>query len=192
MHARRFPEVVCQHRSLTHVVHVLYRSRFLPQRMIIIRAPSIFRYAWAVAKHFFRQSLRRKMIFASKNYLRVLDEFVSRDVLPPSIAEGGIGKVAIGMPPLIGDVDYRYYDFHSQLVKNGTGKATKSLLKGFSSRISLAETDDGSTASDEPSWDSSLSLSGGSVSSSYLLKGVWIDQEDGSSEIFTRGMTLPP
>ncbi|CAB9503614.1 SEC14-like protein 2 [Seminavis robusta] len=174
------------------------------KRLIIIRAPSIFRYAWAVAKNFFRQSLRRKMIFASKNYLDVLDEFIPREVLPPSIAEGGLGRVAMGMPPLIGDVKHGEPNsrealfnesvmtvdspFQGRTGTSRTGRGGKAVYSPFeeSSRASLAETDDGSASSDELTWGAPSSLC--SVAGSGLLRGVWVDQDDGSSEIFTRAV----
>lgn len=69
------------------------------KRMIIIRAPSIFRYIWAMAKHFFPQSSRDKMIFAGKNYHKELEKYIELDVLPPCIYEHGKGCPAPGLPP---------------------------------------------------------------------------------------------
>ena len=69
------------------------------KRMIIIRAPSIFRYVWLVARNFFPQSSREKMIFAGKNYLKELEKYIELDVLPPCIYEHGKGKPAPGLPP---------------------------------------------------------------------------------------------
>jgi CRAL/TRIO domain len=143
--------------------------------MIIIGAPSIFRFAWAVAKNFFRQSMRRKMIFASKNYLEVLDEFIPREVLPPSIVEGGLGRVAMGMPPLIGD---REDQPSSEVMLTKEGE--KTIYSPFETSVLLAETDDESASSDD------LSCSACSVSGSALCKGVWVDQDGGDSEIFVR------
>ena len=68
------------------------------KRMIIIRAPAIFRLAWNVVKHFFPQSARDKMIFAGKHYQKVLEKYMDLDVLPPCIWEGGKGEAATGLP----------------------------------------------------------------------------------------------
>jgi CRAL/TRIO domain len=152
--------------------------------MIIIRAPSIFRYAWAVAKNCFRQSMRKKMIFASKNYLEVLDEFIPRNVLPPSIVEGGLGCVAMGMPPLIGDLDDHQLSRTKVLRTKEEGKT---IYSPFENSYSIAETDDSSTASDDDgSWN--LSSSTCSVSSRPLCAGVWFDQDAGGSEIFLKAV----
>ena len=148
--------------------------------MIIIRAPSIFRIAWAIAKNFFRQSLRRKMIFAPSNYLEVLDEFIPRDALPPSIAQGGLGRVAMGMPPLIGDVE-------NEPLRDAmftTKEVVHNIDSHYESSISLTATDDGSAGSaDEFCWTSPNSQC--SVSGSALCKGVWVDHVGGDSEVFT-------
>lgn len=148
-------------------------SSSMPQRVIIIRAPSIFRYIWAVCKHFFRQSLRRKMIFAGSNYLEVLDEFIDRHVLPPSIDPEGYGCVAMGQPPLIGD---------------GTKGKSKALQRdrrivdrsygSLPGTASLGDSDDASTSSYESSPFE------GSVSGSFLMKGHW-KESDGGSQVFT-------
>jgi CRAL/TRIO domain len=69
------------------------------KRMIIIRAPAIFRVCWNIVKHFFPQSSRDKMIFAGKNYQKVLEKYMDLDVLPPCIWEDGKGEAATGLPP---------------------------------------------------------------------------------------------
>ena len=72
--------------------------------MIIIRSPSVFPYVWAIAKNCIRKTARDKMIFpSSKAYLKVLDQYIDRHVLPECIAEGGCGSPAYGLPNLLGD-----------------------------------------------------------------------------------------
>ena len=71
------------------------------KRMIIIRAPAIFRLVWAVAKNFFPQSSRDKMVFAGKHPEKILAKYMDIKVLPPCICEGGEGQVATGLPPSI-------------------------------------------------------------------------------------------
>jgi len=141
------------------------------KRIIIIRAPSIFRYIWAVVKHFFRQSARDKMIFANKNYLEVLDKFIDRSVLPPSIAPDGRGQVAIGQPPLIGDVDLE--KAHSAKFQQRK-MALDTSYGSLPAAATIGDSDDGSTSSDE------FSPFDVSVSGSALLKGHWKESRSGS------------
>ena len=72
------------------------------KRVIIIRAPPIFRLVWNVAKHFFRDSLREKMVFAGKDYLDVLNQHIDISILPDFICPGGRGRPATGLPGMIG------------------------------------------------------------------------------------------
>lgn len=69
------------------------------KRMIIIRAPTIFRMVWQIAKHFYSPELQKKMIFAPKDYLSVIDQYMDRDILPPSVNPEGHGRAARGFPP---------------------------------------------------------------------------------------------
>ncbi|CAB9524318.1 SEC14-like protein 2 [Seminavis robusta] len=74
------------------------------KRMIIIRAPALFRVAWSIVKHIFPASARKKMVFTnSNNYLDVLDQYIDVDLLPPCINPNGHGRTAPGMPRLIGE-----------------------------------------------------------------------------------------
>ena len=71
------------------------------KRMIIIRAPALFRFAWTIVKNFFPQSSRDKMVFAGKHPEKILAKYMDLKVLPACICEGGEGEVAIGLPPKI-------------------------------------------------------------------------------------------
>lgn len=69
------------------------------KRVIVIRAPSIFRVMWSLAKHVFNREAQEKMIFTSNsNYLEVLNEYIDLNVLPSCIYPQGQGEPAIGMP----------------------------------------------------------------------------------------------
>lgn len=68
------------------------------KRIIILRAPTIFRLAWNLVKHFFPASARDKMIFAGKDHAKVLAKYIDLDVLPPCIYEHGKGEPATGFP----------------------------------------------------------------------------------------------
>lgn len=67
--------------------------------MIIIRPPSIFRIVWRIAQHFFQPEVRAKIIFADKDYLKTLDKYMDRSVLPPCVNPEGSGSAARGFPP---------------------------------------------------------------------------------------------
>ena len=72
----------------------------LAKKIIIIRAPTIFTWAWALAKPFFDPGVVEKMVFCGVNdYRRVLSEFMELEVLPSCIVPEGKGGVAISMPP---------------------------------------------------------------------------------------------
>lgn len=69
------------------------------KRLIIIRAPFLFRLIWALAKHFFDEGVVAKMTFTgSSDYQGVLGRYIDPAVLPVEIfPEQGQGEVATGM-----------------------------------------------------------------------------------------------
>lgn len=69
------------------------------KRMIIIRAPKIFCMVWQIAKNFYKPEVQKKMIFSSKDYLKVLDQYMDRQILPTCINPCGKGMTAQGFPP---------------------------------------------------------------------------------------------
>lgn len=69
------------------------------KKLIIVRAPTVFRMAWSLAKHFFDTGVVAKMVFSgSSNYLQVLDQYVDRKILPSAMCPEGQGEVIEGMP----------------------------------------------------------------------------------------------
>lgn len=70
---------------------------FFAKRVIILRAPRIFRVLWSIAQHFVHDSVKKLIVFSTpQDYLEVLDQYMDRSVLPPSICpdEGqGCGTV---------------------------------------------------------------------------------------------------
>ena len=68
--------------------------------MIIIRAPAIFRYVWAIAKNFFDPWAVAKMTFTGPDDAEEkLSRFMDLEVLPPCVSpKYGKGKAAEGMP----------------------------------------------------------------------------------------------
>jgi len=83
--------------------HMALTDAYYPgpiKRIIIIRAPVIFRIIWNVVKHFFPACSRDKMIFCGQsNYIKTLSQYMDVDgVLPPCLHAGGRGQVATGMP----------------------------------------------------------------------------------------------
>lgn len=69
------------------------------KKIIIIRAPTVFRMAWSVVKRFFDPHIVDKMVFCGdKDYLQVLEQYVDLDVLPPCINPQGHGEAVDGHP----------------------------------------------------------------------------------------------
>ena len=85
----------------------LYFSRYWlvsPQRVLIIRAPSVFKFIWGLCKHFFDPELRAFFIFASgeADSQQLLEKYIDPDVLPHCIHPGGKdGRVARGYEHVI-------------------------------------------------------------------------------------------
>lgn len=72
------------------------------KRMIIIRAPTMFRFAWQTIKHFFSQESRDQMIFAGSDHLAELSKWMDVSILPPCINPvNGRGETAVGMPKVM-------------------------------------------------------------------------------------------
>jgi hypothetical protein len=70
------------------------------KKLLIVRAPTLFRMIWSMAKHFFDPGVVRKMFFCGvSDYQTVLDQYVELEVLPEEIVPGiGRGKAVEGMP----------------------------------------------------------------------------------------------
>eukprot|EP00545_Synedropsis_sp_CCMP1620_P011995 CAMPEP_0119024168 /NCGR_PEP_ID=MMETSP1176-20130426/31370_1 /TAXON_ID=265551 /ORGANISM="Synedropsis recta cf, Strain CCMP1620" /LENGTH=355 /DNA_ID=CAMNT_0006979389 /DNA_START=51 /DNA_END=1118 /DNA_ORIENTATION=+ len=69
------------------------------KKIIIIRAPAVFRLAWTMAKRFFPLFIQQKMEFCGpSDYLKVLEKYMDLDHLPPCIYPAGRGHAAPGQP----------------------------------------------------------------------------------------------
>jgi hypothetical protein len=69
------------------------------KKLIIIRAPTLFRMVWAIFKHFFDAGVVQKMVFCgSSDYKKVLEEYVDLSILPDAVVAQGQGKATEGMP----------------------------------------------------------------------------------------------
>lgn len=75
-------------------------TRYYPEsnkKIIIIRAPGVFRFVWAVGKKFYDPKVVNKMEFCgADNYLSVLSRYVDLDVLPRCINPEGSGEARAG------------------------------------------------------------------------------------------------
>lgn len=131
------------------------------KRMIIIRAPHVFRFVWKVVKNFFSQESQDKMIFADSDYLSVLDQYMDIDVLPSCINPKGHGETAIGMPSLmdckpipdyVGPGGANYVGVGSGINEvpscNG-GKVNKHQTNETGSQCSSTQEDDSSSSGEE-------------------------------------------
>jgi len=69
------------------------------KKLIVIRAPLIFRAIWALVRHFFDPGVKKKIVFlSSSDYQTKLDKYIDRKVLPSCISpDGGQGDVVEGM-----------------------------------------------------------------------------------------------
>lgn len=84
---------------LTKRVLEMAQQRYpsIAKRIIVLRAPRIFRLMWAVAQNFVQDNVKDLIVFTNPdNYLEVLDKYVDRSVLPPCLCEGGRGEATIG------------------------------------------------------------------------------------------------
>ena len=78
-------------------------DRYYPEtnkKIIIIRAPTLFRFVWAVVKRFFDPYVVSKMEFCGDNYCQVLEKHMDLAVLPPCIYPEGKGEAVAGLSPL--------------------------------------------------------------------------------------------
>ncbi|CAB9497625.1 SEC14-like protein 5 [Seminavis robusta] len=90
------------------------------KRIIIIRAPAIFKIIWAIAKHFFDKHVQDALIFGTKHdYLDVLEEYVELEDLPPEIAPQGKAK---GYPGYFQQVSLQGGSFQPDLIGSTTSK----------------------------------------------------------------------
>ena len=74
------------------------------KRVLIIRAPSIFKMIWGLVKHFFDPELRDLMVFGTndENSQHVLEQYIDPNVLPKCIHPAGIdGPMARGYEHII-------------------------------------------------------------------------------------------
>jgi len=68
------------------------------KRVIILRAPKIFKHAYAITQVFVSPDIKDKMIITdANNYLEVLDKYVDRAVLPSEICDEGKGRAFEGL-----------------------------------------------------------------------------------------------
>lgn len=73
----------------------------LAKKIIIIRAPMVFRAAWSMFKPFIDPKMREIVEFSNaKNYEEVLERYMDPDVLPPIIHSKGKGKAADCFHPI--------------------------------------------------------------------------------------------
>jgi hypothetical protein len=69
------------------------------KKLIIIRAPTLFRMVWAIFKHFFDAGVVQKMVFCgSSDYEKVLEKYVDLSIMPDAVVAQGQGKATEGMP----------------------------------------------------------------------------------------------
>jgi len=88
--------------ALTVFSKTMQRVSLYPEvmkKVILIRAPALFRLAWALFKPLMKPKLVKKIVFVGSNYMDVLDEHMDIDLLPKSIYDDGNGSFVPPKPP---------------------------------------------------------------------------------------------
>jgi hypothetical protein len=173
------------------------------KRIIIIRAPALFRWIWSMAKPLFSQKVRDKMIFVTggkeDSYLQVLQDYMDLNVLPPCIYDQGQGTTVRGMPPFLQggtippdatDDDMSVLDTMAMYDTAPPRRTTSSsqwtaASSSFDSYDEELE-DEGSADLDQSSVTTSSATS---VTCRSLLKGSILHEEDGGATA-TLGHTI--
>jgi CRAL/TRIO domain len=89
----------------------------LAKRIIVARAPAVFRVFWCIVKHFFAPHIQELITFTTHaDYLDVLDQYVDREVLPPELCPTyGVGTFMPGF----------------EHIRLGGGMLTPELIESF-------------------------------------------------------------
>lgn len=67
------------------------------KRILVTKAPVIFRIVWSIAQHFCNESLKKSITFCNaKNTQEILDLYIDREVLPPVFCQQGKGRPGTG------------------------------------------------------------------------------------------------
>jgi hypothetical protein len=78
-------------KDVAHILQANFPS--VAKRIIVIRAPDVFRIVWNFLKPFLRESIRETLVFAAaSNYLEVLEKYMDLSVLPRCINPEGTGE----------------------------------------------------------------------------------------------------
>lgn len=134
------------------------------KRILVIRAPTIFRLGWSIVKHIFPLAARKKMVFAGpEDYSDVVSKYIDPQVLPPCIYSDGRGRIADGMPHILGEGNLSY--------KNEDDVSTETLGDSWS----LSEK---SSYAEHDGVDDAVTVSCHTIS---LLHGVLEDSDQGAS-----------
>jgi CRAL/TRIO domain len=78
----------------------IYQDHYgsMAKRILITRAPFVFRIVWSIAQHFCTEQLKKSIVFCNAKITQsTLDKYIDRSVLPPVLcADGGRGKPGVG------------------------------------------------------------------------------------------------
>jgi len=127
----------------------------LAKRLLIIRAPMIFRIVWSIAQHFCSDDLKRKIIFCNaRNLLPMLDKYIDREALPSCIAPlEGKAQPAPGFSPNLLGLGEMPEALASELVTSTSPKTstTASLKTQGSNADTVLSADDSCRSADDGS-----------------------------------------
>lgn len=78
----------------------IYQEHYgsMAKRILITRAPFVFRIVWSIAQHFCSEQLKKTIVFCNAKVTQAtLDKFIDRSVLPRVLcADGGQGTPGVG------------------------------------------------------------------------------------------------
>jgi hypothetical protein len=132
------------------------------KRILIIRAPAIFTYVWGVLKHIYDPQLLEVIhVSGHHDYLKVLDKYVDREVLPSSLFSEGKGR---GMHGYFENINLQNGPIHSHCSSVAQSTSTRSGLQ-------LVREED--ATSNE-----------GMVCASLLVKGSFVEGVEGGQNYF--------
>lgn len=120
------------------------------KKIIIIRAPAIFRVVWNIVKHVFDQSAVSKMVFTgAHNYEEILAKYMDLEVLPKEVCPThGKGKAAVGMPQRFAGGIPPAYDDAEEYTKKDLKDVSSSTAATILTRSDTTMTEDMSTTFD--------------------------------------------
>ena len=182
----------------------------MAKRILVVRAPVIFRIVWSIVQHFCSEQLKKMIIFSNhRTAQKTLDKYIDRAVLPPClVGYDGRGRPGVGMcSNLEGGImpeeliesadDVEQEDGHDDIGKTSLAQLKSQCTYETLSCDSWSTSSESSLKEEQKSMQANESYSHGNavhrnksepvtVRSSLLLCG-WYLEKDGSFEAIILG-----